>query len=57
MVKRENFVNLFLDNYQADKYIVTHLYGALSHLDANVSFDELDNVFETSADNLSQTFD
>ena len=29
VVKRENFVSLFLANYEADKFIVTHLYGAL----------------------------
>ena len=56
-VKRRNFVTLFLDNYNADKYIVTHLYGALDYLDANVSFDDLENIFDTSAQNLSQTFD
>ena len=56
-VKRRNFVTLFLDNYNADKYIVTHLYGTLNYLDANVSFEELENIFDTSAQNLSQTFD
>ena len=52
-VKRRNFVELFLDNYSADKYIVTHLYGALNELDADASFDDLENVFDTSAVNLS----
>ena len=56
-VKRRNFVELFLDNYNADKYIVTHLYGALNDIDASASFDDLENVFDASAVNLSQTFD
>ena len=57
VVKRETFIKLFLANYQADKYIVTHLYGAMGELDMNASYDEIDNFFETSALNLSQTFD
>ena len=54
-VKRSNFVNLFLDNYHADQYIVTHLYGAMQHLDDN-DYADVDDFFETSAVNLSTTF-
>ena len=57
MVKRQNFVDLFLDNYQSDEYIVTHLYGALYNLNPNASYDELEDVFNKSALDLSCTFD
>jgi hypothetical protein len=55
-VKRKNFVDLFLHNYEADKYIMTHLYGGLTNLNPDADFEEVDNFFETSAVNLSTTF-
>ena len=57
VVRRNNFVQLVLDNYEADKFIATHLYGAIEQLDFNASYDDLDNFFETSAVNLSTTFE
>ena len=35
-VRRNNLVQLFLDELQADKYISTHLYGAMKELDLNL---------------------
>jgi len=55
-VKRKNFVDLFLNNYEADKFILTHLYGGMTNLNPDADYDEIDNFFETSAVNLSTTF-
>ena len=54
--KRSNFVNLLLDNYEVDRFIVQHLYGAMDNLNADNSLDEINDVFEKSALNLSTTF-
>ena len=32
VVKRENFINLHLHEYNADAFVVTHLYGAINNL-------------------------
>ena len=47
-MKRKNFIALFLDAYEADKYITTHLYGDMHHKSGSGSFDEIDNFFKTS---------
>lgn len=55
-MKRETFVNLFLENFKADEFIVNNLYGVLDQLDPNASYDDLVNIFETSVE-FDQTFD
>ena len=55
-VKRKNFITLFLDGYEADKYVATHLYGGMSNLNTDANLDEIDNFFETTALNFSTTF-
>ena len=31
-VRRNNFIQLFLDRYNADQYVATHLYGAINNM-------------------------
>ena len=53
VVRRRNFVSLLLDNNETDRYIVTHLYGALQNLDHTASHDLLQGMLNQSALNLS----
>ena len=55
-VKRKNFIALFLDGYEADKYVATHLYGEINNLSGDENLEKIENLFETSALNLSNTF-
>lgn len=55
-VKRKNFLSLFLDEYDADKYVAQHLYGAINELAADMDEDEINGVLQTSALNLSTSF-
>ena len=36
VVKRENFINLHLHEYNADAFVVTHLYGAINNLQDDI---------------------
>lgn len=58
VVKRSNFIDLFLDEYNADAFIATHLYGAINNLSSvdNIPREELEDVLNTSAENLSGSF-
>ena len=49
MIKRSNFVDLYLDDYNADEFVASHLYGAIDNLSVDVSHDELENLLSTSA--------
>ena len=56
-MRRNNFTQLFLDEYNADKYVATHLYGAINGLSvANVPKEELDDLLGTNAGDLSNSF-
>jgi len=56
-VKRKNFISLFLDGYEADKYIATHMYGDMHNINGDASLDKIELFFETSALKLNSTFD
>ena len=56
-VRRKNFTRLFLDEYNADKYVATHLYGAINNFSiADVPKEELDGLLGTNAGYLSNSF-
>lgn len=48
-VKRNNFIALFLDEYNADVFVATHLYGAINNMADEVSPQEIDALMNTSA--------
>lgn len=56
VVKRNNLVSLFFDEYNADRYIATHLYGAIRDFNVEDSFDDLAALLDESLLNLSTTF-
>ena len=61
-MRRNNLVEFFLDTQQADKYISTHLYGAIADMhNADVSMDDASDLLSTSAaalvKDLSTTFE
>ena len=37
-VKRNNLIKLLIDEYEADKFVATHLYGAIKELNADASY-------------------
>ena len=53
VVKRRNFLTLWQDEYQADKFVSTHLYGAINNLSIDVPQSEIEDALNTSAQNLS----
>ena len=56
-VRRNNFIQLFLDRYNADQYVATHLYGAINNMSVvDVPQEELDDLLGTSAEYLSNSF-
>ena len=55
-IRRNNLIDLYLDDYNADEFVANHLYGAIDNLSVDVSHDELENLLSTSAQNLSQSF-
>ena len=56
-VKRNNFIELFLDGYNADKYVAEHLYGAINNMSvAELDKEDLDDILGTSAEFLSNSF-
>ena len=55
-VKRENFLALFLHEYDADVFVATHLYGILNTLGEDLPPDELNDLMNTSAGALGQSF-
>ena len=48
-IRRNNFIDLYLDDYNADEFVANHLYGAIDNLSVDVSHDELENLLSTSA--------
>ena len=40
-VRRNNFISLFLDGYEADKYIATHMYGDIHNIEGDASLDKI----------------
>lgn len=40
-VRRNNFISLFLDGYEADKYIATHMYGDMHNIEGDASLDKI----------------
>lgn len=55
-VKRKNLVSLFLHELEADRFIATHLYGAIKDLNAENSFIEMEDLLENDIMNLSTSF-
>jgi len=56
-VRRNTFVELFLDDNHIDAFMATHLYGAINGLADEVSPEELEDALNTSATQLlSQSF-
>ena len=52
-VKRNNFIELFLNEYNANVFVATHLYGAINNLSTDIPKEEIEDVLGTTADNLS----
>ena len=49
-MRRNNLVEFFLNEYEADKYMSTHLYGAIAGIhNAEASLDDASDIFNTSA--------
>ena len=48
-IRRNNLIDLYLDDYNADEFVANHLYGAIDNLSVDVSHDELENLLSTSA--------
>ena len=56
VVKRQNFTDLFLDEYNADKFIAVHLYGLIDDLTESADLTEIQGALNVSVDRLEKTF-
>lgn len=54
-VKRNNFLRLWQNEYSADKFVATHLYGAIDNMSMEMGEEEINDLLNSSAQNLSQT--
>ena len=52
-VRKNNLVEFFLNEIDADRYISTHLYGAIAEVhNADLSIEDASDIFNTSARSL-----
>ena len=55
-VKRSNFVKLLMDEYEADKFVATHLYGAIKELNPNASIQDMSDILNMSISRMDESF-